>query len=144
MMFVAVSWVSFMIKPDIVPGRMALLVTMLLVLINVFNGVKAKAPKSTDLNAVDLYLVVCIGTVFLALFEYALVLLKEKCRSDDKSLRPLNKTNASRLNSGEQTKAEVIEAWPAKPPAMNRLDGLSLVLFPAFFTVFNIFYVFNL
>ena len=95
------------------------------------------------LNAVDLYLVVCIGTVFLALFEYALVLLKEKCRSDDKSLRPLNKTNASRLNSGEQAKAEVIEAWPAKPPAMNRLDVLSLVLFPAFFTVFNVFYVLN-
>ena len=41
MIFIAVSWVSFMIKLDIVPGRTALLVTMLLVLINVFNDVKA-------------------------------------------------------------------------------------------------------
>ena len=143
MMFVAVSWVSFLIKPDIVPGRMALLVTMLLVLINVFNGVKAKAPKSTDLNAVDLYLVVCIGTVFLALFEYALVLLKEKCRSHEKLVRPLNKTNTNRLNSGEQANPEVIQAWAEKRPAMNRLDVFSLVLFPVFFTVFNVFYVLN-
>ena len=47
------------------------------------------------------------------------------------------------MNSDEQAKTEVIEAWPEKPPAMNRLDVLSLVLFPAFFTVFNVFYVLN-
>ncbi len=39
-MFVVVSWVSFMIKPEVVPGRMALLVTLFLVLINIFNSVR--------------------------------------------------------------------------------------------------------
>ena len=141
MMFVACSWVSFLIKPDIVPGRMALLVTMLLVLINVFNGSKAKAPKSTDLNALDLYLVACIGTVFLALFEYALVLLKERCTSHANSLRPSNANDQNRTNSGDQVKAEVMQAWPPKPPMMNKLDVMSLVIFPAFFIVFNVFYV---
>ena len=38
MLFVVVSWVSFIIKPDAVPGRMAVLVTVFLVLINIFNG----------------------------------------------------------------------------------------------------------
>ena len=39
-MFVVVSWVSFLIKPEVVPGRMALLVTLFLVLINSFNSVR--------------------------------------------------------------------------------------------------------
>jgi len=39
-MFVIVSWVSFLIKPEVVPGRMALLVTLFLVLINIFNSVR--------------------------------------------------------------------------------------------------------
>ena len=37
-MLVVVSWASFLINPNIVPGRMGLLVTLLLVLVNVFNG----------------------------------------------------------------------------------------------------------
>ena len=39
-MFVIVSWVSFLIKPEVVPGRMGLLVTLFLVLINIFNSVR--------------------------------------------------------------------------------------------------------
>jgi len=74
-MFVAVSWVSFLIKPEIVPGRMALLVTLFLVLINIFMCVREMSPLSSRLNAIDLYLVVCIFLVFSALMEYAVILL---------------------------------------------------------------------
>ena len=73
-MFVIVSWVSFLIKPDIVPGRMALLIMLFLVLINIFNVVKANAPVSAGLNAVDIYLVACIILVFAVVIEYAVVL----------------------------------------------------------------------
>ena len=54
------------------------LVTLFLVLTNIFNGVKASAPVSKRLNAVDLYLVVCIFLVFGALLEYALILFMQK------------------------------------------------------------------
>jgi len=74
-MFVVVSWVSFLIKPEVVPGRMALLVTLFLVLINIFNSVRERAPISSRLNAVDFYLVICIFLVFTALMEYAVILL---------------------------------------------------------------------
>merc|ERR1719412_2006227 len=77
-MFVMVSWVSFLIKPEIVPGRMALLITLFLVLTNIFNGVKAQAPVSKRLNAIDLYLVVCIFLVFAALVEYSVILFMQK------------------------------------------------------------------
>ena len=40
-MFVIVSWVSFLVKPEVVPGRMAMLVTLFLVLINIFNSVRS-------------------------------------------------------------------------------------------------------
>jgi len=76
-LFVVVSWISFLIRPSVVPGRMALLVTLFLVLVNVFNNVRSMAPStsSNQLNAIDMYLVVCIFMVFFALLEYGIVLL---------------------------------------------------------------------
>ena len=44
-LFVLVSWISFLIPPDIVPGRMALLITLFLVLVNIFNTVTTNTPK---------------------------------------------------------------------------------------------------
>ena len=75
-LFVAVSWVSFLIRPQVVPGRMSLLVTLFLVLINIFNTVRNQSPvpSTSFLNALDTYLVVSIVMVFLALLEYAFVL----------------------------------------------------------------------
>ena len=75
-LFVCVSWTSFLIRPEVVPGRMALLVTLFLVLINIFNTVRSNAPSqlSRSLNAIDLYIVGSIIMVFFALFEYAIIL----------------------------------------------------------------------
>ena len=39
-LFVTVSWISFIINPQVVPGRMSLLVILFLVIINTFNAVK--------------------------------------------------------------------------------------------------------
>ena len=36
-LFVVVSWVSFLVPPEIIPGRMAMLITLFLVLTNIFN-----------------------------------------------------------------------------------------------------------
>ena len=38
-LFVVVSWISFVVPPDVIPGRMALLITLFLVLVNIFNTV---------------------------------------------------------------------------------------------------------
>ena len=39
LIFVIVSWMSFLIPPDVIPGRMGLLIKLLLVLVNMFNTV---------------------------------------------------------------------------------------------------------
>ena len=65
-MFVMVSWISFLIPPDVVPGRwgpgilykgstnpptnpylrMTLLITIFLVLVNIFNTITTNIPKA--------------------------------------------------------------------------------------------------
>ena len=46
LIFVLVSWMSFLIPNDVIPGRMALLITLLLVLINMFSTVLQLEPPS--------------------------------------------------------------------------------------------------
>ena len=42
----AVSWISFIVPPDVIPGRLTLLITLFLVLVNIFNGVTTNTPKA--------------------------------------------------------------------------------------------------
>ena len=46
LIFVTVSWISFTIPPEIVPGRMGLLVTLLLVLVNFFGTIIQTKPPT--------------------------------------------------------------------------------------------------
>ena len=78
-MFVVASWISFVVKPEMVPGRMALLVSILLIQLNLFNNSKDKGPVSnSNINALDLYLVFSMFLVFSALMEFAVVLVLMK------------------------------------------------------------------
>ena len=52
-LFVITSWVSFLIPPEVVPGRMALLVTLFLVLINIFNNVTSITPNTEGMTALS-------------------------------------------------------------------------------------------
>ncbi len=61
--YVALSWLSFLVAPEVVPGRMALLVTLLLVLVNVFNRVSAIVPANSKFTALGLWLIMCIMAV---------------------------------------------------------------------------------
>ena len=62
--FVIVSWISFLIPPEIVPGRMALIITVFLVLVNIFNTITTNMPKADRLTAIETYVMVCIFFVF--------------------------------------------------------------------------------
>ena len=52
-LFVVVSWASFLIPSDDIQGRMALLVTLFLVLVNIFNAITTNSPKADGLNALQ-------------------------------------------------------------------------------------------
>ncbi|TRY74854.1 hypothetical protein TCAL_00537 [Tigriopus californicus] len=161
-MFVVVSWVSFLIKPEVVPGRMALLVTLFLVLINIFNSVRERAPISSRLNAVDLYLVVCIFWVFGALMEYAVILLLLKKRRRPKYSIDTGLKNMFHSNNGEMAKCTQASSneLELQSPIIRRpkkvtdhvnphmhavcdnIDAWSMWLSPPLFIIFNLAYGF--
>jgi hypothetical protein len=53
---------------------MALLVTLFLVLVNIFNTVTTNTPKAEGLTAIEAWMLSCILFVFAALGEYACLL----------------------------------------------------------------------
>ena len=66
-MFVIVSWISFLVPPESVPGRMTILVTVFLVLVNIFNSITSNIPRADGLTAIESFIIVCIVFVFGAL-----------------------------------------------------------------------------
>ena len=61
-LLVPVSWTGFLIPVETVPGRMALLVTTFLMLVNLLVSEEGRNPRS------------CLAMVSAALFEYAVML----------------------------------------------------------------------
>ena len=64
-MFVIVSWISFLVPADIVPGRMTLLVTVFLVLVNIFNTITTNIPKAEGKK----YRTLCVPYLIIYLFN---------------------------------------------------------------------------
>ena len=77
-LFVVVSWVGFLIPPEVVPGRMAMLITLFLVLINIFNIVTSNSPNVEGMTAIAAWMLACILFVFGALLAYAFILWRKK------------------------------------------------------------------
>ncbi|XP_037926157.1 glycine receptor subunit alpha-4-like isoform X2 [Hermetia illucens] len=73
-LFVSMSWGSFVVVPEVVPGRMVLLVTTLLSLITMFDTVRNNSPDALELKCIEVWLISCTIFVFLALMEYFIVL----------------------------------------------------------------------
>jgi len=95
-MFVSMSWVAFFVPPDIVPARIVLLVTLCLVLVNMFNSTTARIPVSNAVTAMEVWLLACMLLVFLTLVEYAVILRRivlhhrqlERLRREEERSRP--------------------------------------------------------
>ena len=138
-LFVMASWTSFIINPSVIPGRIAVLITTFLCLINIFNGVKEHAPVSASLNAMDIYVLICIGQVFLALAEYAVVILVEgNKRISDTPLVSSTTTQVSGIQ--DQRRKTSNDNGLEHSLTRNNFDTISLFLFPLFFILFNIVY----
>ena len=131
-MLVIVSWASFLINPNIVPGRMGLLVTLLLVLVNIFNGFKSSSPPSADFNALDLYLIICICHVFCVLAEYAIVLFLDNSNIRNSLVSCCIVYDENQLHS-TRDEGNQINKERQLHQLMNKFDSTSLIMFPLLF-----------
>ena len=68
------SKISFHIPPENIPGRMSLLVTILLMFINTFGNVRNDTPLVSAISYLDVWCMVCIVFITIALFEYAVII----------------------------------------------------------------------
>jgi len=129
-LFVTVSWISFIIDPKVIPGRMSLLVILFLVIINVFNNVRSNAPSSgsTKLNAIDGFIMTCIFMIFSAIIEYALILSIFTLKLDEIEY------NINTVKPNIRDRICMILKNPRK------LDLLSIILFSSCFSLYNFNY----
>ena len=70
--FAFLSLFSFFIKPEVVPGRMGMLVTVFLIVISLYKTVKA--PSDREFGYLDMWYIGVQVPILFALLEYGLIL----------------------------------------------------------------------
>ena len=120
--FVCVSWVSFLVPPDSIPGRMTLLITNFLVLVNIFNASLGEQPHAEGVTALSAWILFCILFVFASLAAYASLLYT---RMRFKSTK------------GPQVTKETHEKLEYK---LLKMDQWFLIVFPMSFLTFTMIY----
>ncbi len=163
-LFVVVSWASFLIPPEVVPGRMALLITIFLVLINIFNTITNMSPNVEGITAIAAWMIACVLFVFLALLGYAgLLYYLQVCIRREMGLGYALRI-AFQFNSRRRvrTKLDLLRCSHAKDCALNpaseamrvrdetnalcqstvvaTVDSAMLYAFPIMFALFNAAY----
>ena len=73
-LMVVVSWVSFSVKADAIPGRLGLLLTLLLMMINLTNSAAKIIPGSDKICPLIIWIWLSITFVVSALIEYFTIL----------------------------------------------------------------------
>jgi len=149
-LFVVVSWISFVVPPDVIPGRMALLVTLFLVLVNIFNTVTTNTPKAEGLTAIEAWMLSCILFVFGCLIEYAIILLRkqsESVRPPPSHVKLICRDNYKyevTSPNGAQGSHEQLQLEEPKKKRCGenfvKADRFFLIAMPFLFIVFNVIY----
>jgi hypothetical protein len=71
---VALSWVSFWVDAEAVPARVGLSITTVLTICYMLGSVNANLPRVSYLKAIDYFLLLSFGFIFMTLVEYVAVL----------------------------------------------------------------------
>ena len=72
---VVVSWSTFVLPSKNVEGRIAIMITMILVLVTIFNGVLEKTPRADEnLTALTVWMLSMFSFVFVAFVTYCIEL----------------------------------------------------------------------
>ena len=127
MLMVITSWISFTVNFDAVPGRLGLLLTLLLMMINLNNSVSSTIPKSSNVTPITIWIVGSIAFVFLALLEYAIILYIVKFVEVKKIL----KTKPVKKICETEDKLAQLTLY---------MDRIALAVFPAVYVLFVIVY----
>ncbi|XP_063226527.1 glycine receptor subunit alpha-2-like [Bacillus rossius redtenbacheri] len=114
-LIVVISWVSFWMDVDSVPGRTTLGVTTLLAVSSQSSGIQSGLPQVSYVKAIDVWMGTCSAFVFCALLEFTFVnyMWRKPAPAADmgrkrrrrKASKPLNGRTAARSSDDEQDAA---------------------------------------
>ncbi|KAF2347008.1 Neurotransmitter-gated ion-channel transmembrane domain [Trinorchestia longiramus] len=71
-LMVSLTWFSFWIGLDAIPGRVTLLVTSLLTIVTLFSGINRDIPAVAYIKAIDIWMAGCIFFAFAAMGEFVI------------------------------------------------------------------------
>ncbi|VDP29443.1 unnamed protein product [Soboliphyme baturini] len=120
---VLISWISFFLGTDMIQPRTLLGVHSLLALTYQFGTVLADLPKTSDVKAIDVWILCCMAFIFCSLLELAIVGYLSREETE----------HAIRCRC-----SWLCIECPLLTP--ERIDNLSVVLFPSAFVLFNVYY----
>ncbi|XP_011259816.3 glycine receptor subunit alpha-3 [Camponotus floridanus] len=104
---VMLSWFSFWLGLDAIPGRVALLVTSMLTLVTMFTGLKSDIPPVAYIKALDVWMAGCMMFVFAALGEFVVVKVLDLRHTENDS----HSSTGSRLLSRLTTTDKGLNIW---------------------------------
>ena len=128
-LMILTSWISFAVSFEAVPGRLGLLLTLLLMLINMNNSISESIPKSDGICPLILWVFISIIFIVFALVEYFIILITVKFGS-------LKSKVAAKKMRKENSKD--LQAWA------SNMDKSSLDLFPTAYFVCVLIFVLTL
>jgi len=111
-LIVVISWVSFWMDTDSVPGRTTLGVTTLLTVSSKSAGLNAETPQVSYVKAIDVWMGACTAFIFAALIEFTVVnYLSRKhgcCTSNRRRKYEQHSLYMSRNGTDQQTQMEML------------------------------------
>ena len=130
--FSGLSTLSFFINPDVVPGRMGLLITLFLISSNVYGSVNA--PINRGFSHIETWVLGVHGIMLLAICEYGFVLCW-KFVAGIKVPTNLNKTWAKKIPKSATSRLTLEEK-------IKILDLISFFVSVFLYILFNLLYWF--
>ncbi|XP_067132634.1 glycine receptor subunit alphaZ1-like [Centruroides vittatus] len=79
---IVISWFSFWLGNDVVPGRISLCVTCILALITQTSGLRNTLPQVSYINGLDIWMISCLLFVFASLLEFTIIWFIDKHQKD--------------------------------------------------------------
>ena len=138
---VSVSWISFMIPPEVVPGRMTLLITLLLVMVNLLGTIIRTQPPSNSSTLLVAWIIACIFHITAAVFAYAALLWNHRNMIWRKYRKNDTKEKANDNEQSEETsKLRTSDMNPKGYGVFLNWDRLCILIFPITFLLFNSIY----
>jgi hypothetical protein len=108
-----------------VPGRMGLLITLYLIMMNTFSAVQKASPKDRSFGFIELWIVGCQSCILFAMTEYGIILYQIKSEHETGCQKYKKK-----LYRGICCKNRRFESW----------DHTCLLVIPTVFVLFNILF----